>query len=735
MIRSHLRISLLLCSLPIILATSLYAWEINTATLPSNSPAHFAIGKILEERGSAKIDFRINADMPGLESEGFRIEGSPEAITITAIDQAGLLYGGLELLERIRNGDTLEQLPILQNPYMQLRGCKLNIPLDARTPSYTDASDAGQQNIPVVWDFEYWREYIDRMAEARFNFISLWSLNPFPSIVRTPGFEDVALDDVWRSRTIRSQEHYHLWGTGLVTPEILDEAEVPLKITMDQKIAFWRKVMAYGKSRNVDFYFVTWNIFTDGAFGKYGISDDVDNPITRDYYRKSVVALFETYPDLKGIGLTTGENMHDVPFKQKEDWAFDTYGRGALEFAAAHPEREIRFLHRQHMASPDAIIERFQPLIEQSNIDFVFSFKYAKAHVYSATEQYYHQNFVENLLPTGVKTIWTQRNDDTYYYRWGSPDFVREFINNIPPEVTQGQYFGSDQWIWGRDFLQREQSVPATLELAKQDFQWTLWGRLSYDPTLGNDRFQLWLAHRYSLSHNQSQTLLHAWQNASLIYPTVTGFHWGALDFQWYIEGCQSRERQAGNETGFHDVNRFITLPPHKRANCQSIPDFVEEKPSQARSPFQVADEIQAYAREAELTAQKLEANASTALQALLADIRIVAQLGHYYAAKIRGATEVALYRHSNEPSHKSAAIAHLAQAARSWHAYTQASLARYRNPLWTNRVGIVDFKETYQYVLDDIRIAGGDPATLNLPLSIVAEAEPIPRPWESLSR
>lgn len=724
----------LLIFLPFLnLSEPLQAWEIATPSLPPDSPVHFAIEHLKKETGTTKIQFELLASDTDLEPEGFRIVGAKESTTIQAIDQAGLMYGGLELLEHIRSGNFDSELSTLQNPYMQMRGCKLNIPLDARTPSYTDASDAGQQNIPNVWDFEYWRDYIDHMAEARFNFVSLWTLNPFPSLVRVPGYEDVSLDDVWRSRTIRSKEHYPLWGTELVTPEILSNPEIVLQISMDEKIDFWRKVMAYGKSRNVDFYFVTWNIFTDGTFGKYGITDNIDNPITRDYYRKSTIALFETYPDLKGIGLTTGENMHKVPFEQKEDWAFDTYGRGALEFATKNPARQIRFLHRQHQANPDVILERFQPLVAQENIDFVFSFKYAKAHVYSSTQQHYHPEFVENLKPTGVKTIWTQRNDDTYYYRWGSPDFVREFIQNIPTEVTQGQYFGSDQWMWGRDFLHRERPSSPLLELAKHNYQWTLWGRLSYDPTVTNQRFADWLAHKYSLSRASSLTLLDAWQNASLIYPEVTGFHWGALDFKWYIEGCQSREKQALNDTGFHDVNRFISLPPHERANCQSIPDFVAGKKTTSKTPFQVADRIEAFAKKADQTAAILDEESSPNLQATLTDIRIVAKMGQYYAAKIRGSTEVALFRAHQKPEHRDAAIEHLTEAARHWMSYTVASLAHYRNPLWTNRVGIVDFKETYQHVLDDIRIAGGDPTAQGLATTVTTEAEAIPRSWETL--
>jgi hypothetical protein len=87
--------------------------------------------------------------------------------------------------------------------------------------------------------------------------------------------------------------------------------EVVKKISIDEKIDFWRKVMAYGKQRNVQFFIVTWNIFVYGTDGKYGITDKLENPVTTDYFRKSIKQMLLTYPDLAGIGLTTGENMYD----------------------------------------------------------------------------------------------------------------------------------------------------------------------------------------------------------------------------------------------------------------------------------------------------------------------------------------------------------------------------------------------------------------------------------------
>ncbi len=305
--------------------------------------------------------------LPSLDPEGFSIRittnNGKKLIWLMAADRAGLLYGGYEIAEQIRcyGLDGIKELD--QNPYMAMRGVKFNIPLDVRTPSYTDMCDAAQNNIAEMWNFDFWKNFIESLAKHRYNYISCWSLHPFPSLVKVPGYEDVALDDVQRS-TIRFKEHYTLEATDYGDPEILEQVETLLEMTIDEKIAFWRKVMAYGKLHNIDFYFVTWNIFTYGTGGKYGITDEAENPITRDYFRKSVKAMFTTYPDLKGIGLTTGENMHPYSFDEKEDWAYETYAKGVMDAAAEQPGRKITLIHRQHMAGALEIADKFRPVIE-----------------------------------------------------------------------------------------------------------------------------------------------------------------------------------------------------------------------------------------------------------------------------------------------------------------------------------------------------------------------------------
>ena len=107
-----------------------------------------------------------------------------------------------------------------------------------------------------MWNIDFWKEYIDNMARYRYNFISFWSLHPFPSLVKLDDYPEIALNDVHKSK-VKWKEHYHLHGTGLDAPEILNNYEIVKKLRIDDKIKFWKKVMAYGKSRNVDMYFIT----------------------------------------------------------------------------------------------------------------------------------------------------------------------------------------------------------------------------------------------------------------------------------------------------------------------------------------------------------------------------------------------------------------------------------------------------------------------------------------------
>ncbi|MCL4178426.1 MAG: sulfatase-like hydrolase/transferase, partial [Verrucomicrobia bacterium] len=240
-------------------------------------PGEFAVQEIrraAEARGmtlgddasATRIELTVGGGDGVAQSYRIRVqsEGGRRVITVHGADAAGAMYGGLDIAEAIRTG-TLDALKDSDHqPHIARRGIKFNIPLDLRTPSYTDCSDAAQANIPEMWEREFWTEFLDAMARHRYNVLSLWSLHPFPSLVKVPEFPEVALADVWRTRA-RLDDTFSFAGSDMVRPEMLADHEVVKRLTMDEKIGFWRWVMQHAADRGIQVYFFTWNVFTWGA--------------------------------------------------------------------------------------------------------------------------------------------------------------------------------------------------------------------------------------------------------------------------------------------------------------------------------------------------------------------------------------------------------------------------------------------------------------------------------------
>ncbi len=231
-----------------------------------------------------------------------KIENGRRVITVRGADETGAMYGGLDIAEAISTG-TLDSLKDTDHkPHIAQRGIKFNIPFDLRTPSYTDCSDAAQANIPEMWERGFWTTFLDSMARHRYNVLSLWSLHPFPSLVKVPEFPEVALDDVWRTRA-KLDDTFSMAGNDMVRPAMLADHEVIKRMTINEKIDFWRWVMQQAADRGIRVYFFTWNVFTWGAEGKHGITNDLTNEITKKYFRVSVR---EMPPDDKMAGFYMG---------------------------------------------------------------------------------------------------------------------------------------------------------------------------------------------------------------------------------------------------------------------------------------------------------------------------------------------------------------------------------------------------------------------------------------------
>jgi hypothetical protein len=93
-------------------------------------------------------------------------------------------------------------------------------------------------------------------------------------------------------------------------------------------------------------------------------------------------------------------------------------------------------------------------------------------------------------------------------------------------------------------------------------------------------------------------------------------------------------------------------------------------------------------------------------LGATLIDIKTMAYLGKYYAHKIDGSTNLALFRQIKDKKYQEEAVNQLTMALEFWEKYTQTAMQQNINPLWTNRVGHVDWVKINEWVKRDIEIA-----------------------------
>lgn len=672
--------------------------------LPPNAgaPIQFAAAEINRAAGNKPLALDVSFEVQGNGvPQSYRIEHDGMKVRVIGGDAVGAMYGGLDVAEAIRL-DTVAKLSKEEHqPFIAERGIKFNIPLDLRTPSYADDGDCSQANIPEMWSRDFWQELFDEMARDRYNVISLWNDNPFPNIVKVPEFPDVALSDVLRANPRWYGKGVHMIGHSRFKPEMLQDAEVVRKMTIDEKIAFWRDVLQMAKDRGIDVYWFTWNSFLWTEEGKDGLTRKEPFGKMADYFRDSVRETVTTYPLLAGIGITAGENMNDMK-DTKEQWLWQTYGEGISDALKTETNRQFRLIHRLHETG----IEDIKSAWTNYPGPFNFSFKYTVAHMYGVTNPTAIKPYLSSFSPE-CRTWLTIRNDDIYSFRWGDVHYARDFILAIPgPDKVAGFYMGPDGYCWGREAMALDPDTPRQLVMKKQWLSFMLWGRLSYEPALPDELFQLAVAVRFP--EVPAGKLVKAWTAASHIIPELNRFYWKSLDFQWFPEACWSRP----SYKGFFTVRDFMLGSGMPESGDMNIRDWrarrLASQPMTGLTPPQVAEQLRRDAQTAlaGVAALSPQAGADKELRQTLGDIEAMAWLGKYYADKIDGAAELALFDATSQSDHQAAAVKHLEDALKCWREYSTDYTKQYKQPILYGRVDLVDIPKLTDDVAADVEMA-----------------------------
>lgn len=259
--------------------------------------------------------------------EGFAISSHGEGIHgITANSASGLLYGCLEMADKIREtGKMPYSLDLVENPAMTLRGTCVGMQKTFILPGrkvyeypYTP------ELFPWFYDKKLWTEYLDFLAENRMNTLYLWSGHPFASLVRLKDYPYAVEvpDDVFE----KNQEQFR-W--------LARECD---------KRGIWLVQMFY-------------NILVSKPFAEHNhISTQLSapTPLVADYTRKSIAEFVKDYPNV-GLMVCLGEALRGTDHQIA--WATQTILPGVLDgMKAAGLKEQPPVIMRTHAMDANAVI-------------------------------------------------------------------------------------------------------------------------------------------------------------------------------------------------------------------------------------------------------------------------------------------------------------------------------------------------------------------------------------------
>jgi hypothetical protein len=469
------------------------------------------------------------------------------------------------------------------------------------------------------------------MAENRFNALTLWSLHPFPYLIRAKNFPK---------------------ATPFSDSELAEWKE------------FWTALFRMAKERGIDTYIINWNIIVSKSFrenygeGNTGLwSDGYTSPQIEQYMRETVTQVINEYPDLTGLGITMGEAMQGWSGEQETEWMEKTFFTG---IRAAN--RKVKFIYR---AALDGDHRPHRKAIDYCGLDtpenpIIVELKFNWSHAHSTTTLVkahgggIGSEYWTDPAPTHHKMAWMIRNEDFFRLRWGEPDFIRKHIQVNGHDYVGGYFIGSECYIPAKDIYHKQNHRHINWKYAfeRQWLYYKQWGRLLYNPTTSDAVFANAFNQRFP--GNIGSQMVKAYKLSTRTTQRIASFFNFTWDHSFYTEGM------IGNKRDFITLQEMIDANPIE-------PKFVSIKKYGDGSydfgvkitPLQLASALEADNQQA-LNIVNIMTTSNETLKCEIEDVKAWAHLGLYFAKKIRAAVAV-------NQGNKIEAVRHIIQARQHW--------------------------------------------------------------------
>ena len=426
-------------------------------------------------------------------AEGYTIAKDKKGITVTGNDATGVIYGCVELAERIKTTGSLDIQPITETPGMVMRGTCIGLQKTVYLPGHAVYEyPYTPENFPWFYDKAEWIKYLDMLVENKMNSLYLWNGHPFASLVKLKDYPFALEVD---EETFKKNEEIFSFLT--------HEAD---------KRGIWVIQMFY-------------NIILSKPFAEhYGLkTQDRHRPITpliSDYTRKSIAAFIENYPNV-GLLVCLGEAMATID--DDVIWMKETIIPGIKDGLKASGRTDIPpVVLRSHDTDGPLVLKESLPLYP--NIYTMSKYTGESLTTYEPGGPWgeTHRQLAA-AAPVHIDNVHILANLEPW--RWSSPAFIQKTVQAMHRvHHSKGLHLYPQASYWDWPYTADKLPNGERLKQLNRDWMWyQAWGRYSWNDQRGADK-SFWkkeLADYYGIDTTAAGHLLNAYDEAGEIAPKL----------------------------------------------------------------------------------------------------------------------------------------------------------------------------------------------------------------------
>lgn len=433
-----------------------------------------------------------------LKKEGFILDGQSvkNRLFVAGADNSGVLYGCLELAERI---NSIKKLPLNisfhDQPEMVLRGACIGVQKPALLPGRgTYEYPYTPQNFPWFYDKALWLRYLDSLAQNRMNSLYLWNGHPFASLVKVKEYPyAVEVDDA----TFKKNEEMYRF--------LANEAD---------KRGVW---LIQG------FY----NIIVSKPFAEKNNLKTQDRnrhivPIIADYTRKSIAAFVQKYPHV-GLMVTLGEAMEGVG-QDDIDWFTQTIIPGVKDgLKALGRTDEPPIVLRAHDTDAPEVMKYAKPLYKNLYTEAKYNGEALTTYEPHGPWADLHRT-LSNIGTVQIENVHIMANLEPF--RYGSADFIQKCVQAMHKIYgSNGLHLYPEASYWDWPYTADNTHGERLLQLDRDWIWYKAWSRYAWNSN--RDRgaeIRYWsaqLAAKYGGDDADGKNILDAYEQAGNIAPEL----------------------------------------------------------------------------------------------------------------------------------------------------------------------------------------------------------------------